>query len=292
MVRAKGQRRLVRDFLSSKEGNLQNITVDYNLYEKLARNPEHGFVTFKQDVLKEGLQGGQINLPVNRCNWTGRFICGWTSRFLSANELSDDIQLLFGGAEAMKVTWLVAIKEEAAREGLAREEHIVQLLNQHVEEVIVLDSGDEADDGRPMPPIGLWRPSSARRNAIILFFDEMADEEGRGGRASLDTGVASAGAASSDAGAATSSSGHGTHLAKKLKLSQQEELQKTVSEQEGLEVAMALSASLETVSEQESLEVSMAISASLEVDTLENPVRVHACCALTRTRTRASSSPR
>ena len=203
MVRAKGQRRLVRDFLSSKEGNLQNITVDYNLYEKLARDPEHGFVIFKQDVLKEGLQGGQINLPVNRCNRTGRFICGWTSRFLSANELSDDIQLLFGGAEAMKVTWLVAIKEEAAREGLAREEHIVQLLNQHVEEVIVLDSGDEADDGRPMPPIGLWRPSSARRNAIILFFDEMADEEGRGGRASLDTGVASAGAASSDAGAAS-----------------------------------------------------------------------------------------
>jgi hypothetical protein len=40
---------------------------------------------------------------------------------LSANELSDDIQLLFGGANAMKVTWLVAIKEEAAREGLAHE---------------------------------------------------------------------------------------------------------------------------------------------------------------------------
>ena len=54
---------------------------------------------------------------------------------------------LFGGAKAMKVTWLVAIKEEAAREGLAHEEHIVQLLNQHVEEVIVLDSDDEADDG-------------------------------------------------------------------------------------------------------------------------------------------------
>ena len=149
MVRAKGQRRLVRDFLSSKEGNLQNITVDYNLYEKLARDEERGFITFKQDVLKEGLQGGQINLPVNRCKWTGRFICGWRggSAFLSANELSDDIQLLFGGAKAMKVTWLVAIKEEAAREGLAREEHIVQLLNQHVEEVIVLDSDDEADDG-------------------------------------------------------------------------------------------------------------------------------------------------
>ena len=97
MMRAKGQWRLVRDFLSSKEGNLQNITVDYNLYEKLARNPEHGFVTFKQDVLKEGLQGGQINLPVKRCKWTaGRFICGWRGGFanLSANELSDDIQLL------------------------------------------------------------------------------------------------------------------------------------------------------------------------------------------------------
>ena len=224
------------------------------------------------ELLKRGNAAKTLMTEAVRCKWTGRFICGWRGgfAFLSANELSDDIQLLFGGAEAMKVTWLVAIKEEAAREGLAREEHIVQLLNQHVEEVIVLDSGDEADDGRPMPPIGLWRPSSARRNAIILFFDEMADEEGRGGRASLDTGVASAGAASSDAGAATSSSGHGTHLAKKLKLSQQEELQRTVSEQEGLEVAMALSASLETVSEQEGLEVSMAISASLEVDTLEN----------------------
>ena len=44
MRAANGQRRrLVRDFLSSKEGNLQNITVDYNLYEKLARNPEHRF---------------------------------------------------------------------------------------------------------------------------------------------------------------------------------------------------------------------------------------------------------
>ena len=177
MVRAKGQRRLVRDFLSSKEGNLQNITVDYNLYEKLARDEERGFITFKQDVLKEGLQGGQINLPVRRCDLTGRFICGWRggSALLSANELSDDIQLLFGGAKAMKVTWLVAIKEEAAREGLAREEHIVQLLNQHVEEVIVLDSDDEVDDGRP---IGLWRPSSSGRNAIILFFEEKADEEG------------------------------------------------------------------------------------------------------------------
>ena len=50
---------------------------------------------------------------------------GVASQFanLSANELSDDIQLLFGGAKAMKVTWLVAIKEEAAREGLAHEEH-------------------------------------------------------------------------------------------------------------------------------------------------------------------------
>ena len=93
---------------------------------------------------------------------------------MSANELSDDIQLLFGGAKAMKVTWLFAIKEEAAREGLAHEEHIVRLLNQHVEEVIVLDSDDEVDDGRP---IGLWRPSSARRNAIILFFEEMADDQ-------------------------------------------------------------------------------------------------------------------
>ena len=77
------------------------------------------------------------NLPVRRCDLTGRFICGWrgggwrggiavggvASQFanLSANELSDDIQLLFGGANAMKVTWLVAIKEEAAREGLAHE---------------------------------------------------------------------------------------------------------------------------------------------------------------------------
>ena len=52
MMRAK--RRLVRDFLSSKEGNLENITVDYNLYEKLSSNPEHGFIIFKQDVLKEG----------------------------------------------------------------------------------------------------------------------------------------------------------------------------------------------------------------------------------------------
>ena len=43
----------------------------------------------------------------------------------------------------------------------------------------------------------------------------------------------------------------GPHLAKKLKLSEQEEIQTTVSEQEDLEVAMA-------------------ISASLEVDTLEN----------------------
>jgi hypothetical protein len=218
MMRAK--RRLVRDFLSSKEGNLENITVDYNLYEKLSSNPEHGFIIFKQDVLKEGLQGGQINLPVRRCGLTGRFICGWRGGFanLSANELSDDIQLLFGGAKAMKVTWLVAIKEEAAREGLAHEEHIVRLLNQHVEEVIVLDSDYEVDEGRP---IGLWRPSSARRNAIILIFEEMADDQ------------------------------EGPHLAKKFKLSEQEELQTTVSEQEDLEVAMA-------------------ISASLEVDTLEN----------------------
>ena len=67
----------MRDFLSSKEGNLENITVDYNLYEKLSSNPEHGFIIFKQDVLKEGLQGGQINLPVRRCDLTGRFICGW-----------------------------------------------------------------------------------------------------------------------------------------------------------------------------------------------------------------------
>jgi hypothetical protein len=56
------------------------------------------------------------------------------------------------------------IKEEAAQEGLAHEEHIVRLLNQHVEEVIVLDSDDEVDDvgfvarrvkgardGRPVP---------------------------------------------------------------------------------------------------------------------------------------------
>jgi hypothetical protein len=213
MMRAK--RRLVRDFLSSKEGNLENITVDYNLYEKLSSNPEHGFIIFKQDVLKEGLQGGQINLPVRRCGLSGRFICGWRGGFalLSANELSDDIQLLFGGAKAMKVTWLVAIKEEAAREGLAHEEHIVRLLNQHVEEVIVLDSDDEVDDGRPIG--GLWRPSSARRNAIILFFEEMADDQ------------------------------EGPHLAKKLKLSEQEELPTTVSEQEDLEMAMAVSASLE-----------------------------------------------
>ena len=68
----RAKRRLVRDFLSSKEGNLENITVDYNLYEKLSSNPEHGFIIFKQDVLKEGLQGGQINLPVRRCDLTGR----------------------------------------------------------------------------------------------------------------------------------------------------------------------------------------------------------------------------
>ena len=55
MVRAKGQRRLVRDFLSSKEGNLQNITVDYNLYEKLARDEERGFITFKPYINRTAL---------------------------------------------------------------------------------------------------------------------------------------------------------------------------------------------------------------------------------------------
>ena len=145
-MRASGQRRLVRDFLSSNEGNLGNITVDYKLYEKLA--PQHGFIIFTKDVLEEGLRGGQINLPVSRCGLNDQFSCGWRGgfRLLSPDELSDDLQLLFGGAKAMIVTWLVAIKEEAAREGLAHEERIVRLLNQHVEEVIVLDSDDEVDD--------------------------------------------------------------------------------------------------------------------------------------------------
>ena len=229
MRAAKGQRRrLVRDFLSSKEGNLQNITVDYDLYEMLARDVEHGFTSFNKDVLKEGLQGGKINLPVRRCDLTGRFICGWRGGFayLSPKELSDDLQLLFGGAKAMIFTWLVAIKEEAAREGLAHEEHIVRLLNQHVEEVIVLDSDDEVDDGRP---IGLWRPSSSGRNAIILFFEEKADAER-------------------------------PHLAKKLK-----DEHKGVSEQEDLEMALALSASLvESVTEDMSLVECVKVDRTLE----------------------------
>ena len=74
----------------------------------------------------------------------------------------------------MIVTWYVAVKVEAAREGLAHEREVVQRLNQPIDDVIsLLESDDEEVFDRSVDTIGSYRPSSCKQNAIILFFEPL-----------------------------------------------------------------------------------------------------------------------
>ena len=164
--------RLVVEFLSSEEGNLGNINVDRDLYKELA--PVHGFTAKVGGGWEE--QGGQISLPLERDASTGNFLVGWREGFnlLTPQELTVDLRLLFGGAEAMIVTWYVAVKVEAAREGLAHEREVVRRLNQPIDDVIsLLESDDEEVFDRSVDTIGSYRPSSCKQNAIILFFEPL-----------------------------------------------------------------------------------------------------------------------
>lgn len=166
--------RLVVEFLSSEEGNLGNINVDRDLYKELA--PVHGFTAKVGGGWEE--QGGQISLPVERDASNGNFLVGWREGFilLTPQELTVDLRLLFGGAEAMIVTWYVAVKVDAAREGLAHEGEVVRRLNQPIDDVIsLLESDDEEVFDRSVDTIGSYRPSNCK-NAIILFFEQQAAE--------------------------------------------------------------------------------------------------------------------
>ena len=153
----------------------------------------HGFTAKVGGGWEE--QGGQISLPLERDASTGNFLCGWREGFnlLTPQELTVDLRLLFGGAEAMIVTWYVAVKVEAAREGLAHEREVVQRLNQPIDDVIsLLESDDEEVFDRSVDTIGSYRPSSCARNAIILFFERLPslkeppeDESQQGGLMAL-----------------------------------------------------------------------------------------------------------
>ena len=58
--------------------------------------------------------GELVELDCEQIGGENEWTAYWRRGLLSSQELSDDIQNIFGGADAIVVTWLQGIKEEAA----------------------------------------------------------------------------------------------------------------------------------------------------------------------------------